>query len=268
MFEPATIWDIPLVRPRIGCAVDISLSFQGYDTAAYMDMMLRFFGRGGRCDTGYVPPDTRVMRPKAQIEFGDPTGKAMPNIERGDISVVYSIKQANEDLFFVSLNTVAERFPRAAEVVIVFSGELSNRDRLQEVINAVERDAEFPILVVDDVERLTDGAETWYRLRAGTHCRGKFVLHLEPTEILMENITYDHIFHFGKPVLPFGRFQLTGGRRDGESRTVWVLVVSVSTKIMGGGCMTAAGAAAQGNAFTHTRKRRKTFAVACAPCGK
>ncbi|CAN0514044.1 unnamed protein product, partial [Ectocarpus sp. 12 AP-2014] len=44
-------------------------------------------------------------------------------------------------------------------------------------------------------------------LWADTYCSGKFVLHLDLNSVLLERITYDHMFHFEKPVIPFNRFQ-------------------------------------------------------------
>ena len=33
MFEEASVWDIPLIKPRFGCSASLALSLQGYDVA-------------------------------------------------------------------------------------------------------------------------------------------------------------------------------------------------------------------------------------------
>lgn len=69
-----------------------------------------------------------------------------------------------------------------------------------------------------------DGGASSARLRypllwADEVCRGRFVLHLDMDSVLVKKVTYDHIFHFGKPVIPFTRFSDEGkrGRRGGAS---------------------------------------------------
>ena len=43
-------------------------------------------------------------------------------------------------------------------------------------------------------------------LWADQHCAGSHVLHLDPNSVLLKRVTYDQVFHFGKPVIPFTRF--------------------------------------------------------------
>lgn len=45
------------------------------------------------------------------------------------------------------------------------------------------------------------------QLRADLHTSGDHVLHLDSGAVLLEDITYSHIFYFGKPLLPFGRYR-------------------------------------------------------------
>lgn len=225
MFKQVSVWDIPLVKPRFGCAVDVSMSGQGYDVAAEMEKKLEYFSTGGLCETGYIALDTSSMRPKAQLEYGFPTGKAMPEIDPDSVSVAYSIADTGEaavSMFFLSLSSVVERFPLAAEVVVVFGPECDNREEVQEVIDALEQDARFPIRVVDGATAIAEsgsaeaGAGSRSLLLAGEHCQGKFVLHLEPGEVLLADVSYGHLFHFGKPVLPFGRYDDSVVGEDGE----------------------------------------------------
>lgn len=45
------------------------------------------------------------------------------------------------------------------------------------------------------------------QLRGDLYCKGDFILHLDSDSVLFETITYDHMFHMGKPVLPFRRYR-------------------------------------------------------------
>lgn len=199
---------------------------QGYDVATDMAAKVDFFANGGLCATGYVPLNMPSLRPKPNLEFGSPTEYSMPDIAEFSISVVYSIASSlhvtDEDVFDASIMSVIERLPSVAELVVVFSGTSPppNRERLQDVIDANRKDAPFPIKVVDGGKRKGKAKarrgggggreEGWSRLLAAEFCKGDFVLHLDPGEILVDTITYDHVFHFGRPVLPFGRY---GGER-------------------------------------------------------
>lgn len=33
MFQQASVWDIPLVKPRFGCSTNLALAAEGYDVA-------------------------------------------------------------------------------------------------------------------------------------------------------------------------------------------------------------------------------------------
>lgn len=44
------------------------------------------------------------------------------------------------------------------------------------------------------------------QFRADLYTDGEYVLHLDSGTVLLEDITYEHIFHLGKPVLLFRRF--------------------------------------------------------------
>ena len=50
-------------------------------------------------------------------------------------------------------------------------------------------------------------------MRADLFAEGEHILHLAPDAVLYEEITYKHIFHVHKPVMPFGRYGTgeTGG---------------------------------------------------------
>lgn len=54
------------------------------------------------------------------------------------------------------------------------------------------------------------------QLRGDLYTTGDYILHLDSDLVLFEEITYDHIFHLGKPVLPFRRYRLeTPGGEEG-----------------------------------------------------
>ena len=60
LFRTASIWEIPLVKPRFTCSID-PLARKSYtenmDVALVLQSNLDFFTHGGTCDSGYI--DTR-----------------------------------------------------------------------------------------------------------------------------------------------------------------------------------------------------------------
>lgn len=44
-------------------------------------------------------------------------------------------------------------------------------------------------------------------MRADLYTNGDYILHLDSDVVVLEDITYSHIFHRGKPVLPFRRYR-------------------------------------------------------------
>eukprot|EP00903_Cladosiphon_okamuranus_P008170 g7869.t1 len=217
MFEPASIWDIPLVKPRFGCAFDMSMAVQGYDMAAALDDQLRHFMSGTACDLGFIHiPHTHLI-PKANIEFGFPTGRQMPSITeaRLRVSVVFFAgRQVSPTLLDASISSVAARFPEAAEVVVVFVEASAARDDVLSVLDAHARDAPFPVEAIEDnVSPLSPrgGWPGWSGLGVDDIASGEFVVQLEVGDILIEDMTYDNIFHFRKPVIPFLRLSVDGG---------------------------------------------------------
>lgn len=53
-------------------------------------------------------------------------------------------------------------------------------------------------------------------LWADSYCEGDFVLHLEANSVLLQPVTYERVFHFGKPVLPVTRFMNYGKDQEGS----------------------------------------------------
>lgn len=48
---------------------------------------------------------------------------------------------------------------------------------------------------------------SFVQMRGDMYTEGTHILHLDSDVVIFERITYDHIFHLGKPVLPFRRFR-------------------------------------------------------------
>lgn len=220
MFQPASIWDIPLVKPRFGCSTALSLSAQGYDVAHELARFVH--GDGGKCDTGFLDLEPSRMQLKPQVEFVEPRmDRPMPPIEGLKVSVVYTVEGADAWVFNATLPTVLENFPGALEIVVVVA-EKRNVGAFRRIVAGHNR---APGHV--DVRVVAAGAETgdgerggepegdgsdWTRKRfplmwLDEHCAGNFVMHLDADSVLTEKLTYDHVFHFRKPVLPFARFR-------------------------------------------------------------
>lgn len=133
-------------------------------------------------------------------------------------------------LFEASLHGVVEYFPDAFEVVLVTAGR--NRRRFEKVVKQVASYAPYAVrLVIDEAaaEPTRGGGEgdeataaevetrerSRRRLTADEFCLGDHVLHVEPNEVLFRKVTYDVVFRFGKPVVPYGRHP------EGECGFVW-----------------------------------------------
>lgn len=57
LFKAASIWDIPLVKPRYTCALNPMMKqsdLQGLDVASILQSNLDFFSKGGTCLNGVI----------------------------------------------------------------------------------------------------------------------------------------------------------------------------------------------------------------------
>ncbi|CAB1101450.1 unnamed protein product [Ectocarpus sp. CCAP 1310/34] len=264
MFKHASVWDIPLVKPRFLCSVNLLLAKQGDDVARELNRFADFSdgGRGKKCEMGYLPLDTSKLHAKPHVEYGcaATNHRPMPMVEDQRVSLFYdatvapaAVAAADKNgvggvrndthaegarMLNATLPTVLMNFPGALEAVIV----VPNTDAWREYQLVVgvhnNSDTPFDIKVVNVGE--DDASSDWVSkdgtgsglgeealprkaigqrrgseaeeqpfppLWADTYCSGKFVLHLDLNSVLLERITYDHIFHFEKPVIPFNRFQ-------------------------------------------------------------
>lgn len=208
MFRTASIWDIPLVKPRFGCSASMSLSLEGYDVATELDK-LAASKDGGACESGFLALEPSQLRPKSSVEFGKVlANKPTPSIAEKRVSVMYAVTTIDSDAFIISLPSVMKNFPDALEVVVVVLTR-SEEELFAKIVKeiAAEEAPRFPVrVVVAKHPSPTDPRTLLPLLSAGELCNGDFVLHLEPNSILLQPLTYERVFHFGKPVLPFTRF--------------------------------------------------------------
>ena len=219
MFHDASIWDIPLVKPRFGCSTSSWLATEGYDVARELNALAN--SRGGRnCETGFLALDAAQLKPKPSVEFGDAAGGLpMPSIKDMRVSIVYMVEGDDCIMLNKTLPSVVQTFPGAMEVVVVVM-EQAKLAFCLDVVEAVRSVAPFNMTVVEMWEQTSaagagerDIIGTMQRfplLWADSYCSGNFVLHLDAESVIMETLTYDHIFHFGKPVVPYTRFKTEG----------------------------------------------------------
>ena len=227
MFQPASIWDIPLVKPRFGCAFDISMAPQGYDVAAALEEQLGHFKSGSSCVRGFIHIHRSSLRVKASVEFGKPTRRDMPSVAGSGlrVSVVfYANRGVSPSLLDASISSVESRFPDAHEVVVVFTEPPARRSALQEVLKVHDQRAPFPVEAIEEdagaaAVPARGGWPGWSGLRADDHATGDFVMQLEIGDILVVDVAYDNIFHFMKPVIPFQRLAL--GEDSSSSSREW-----------------------------------------------
>ena len=101
----SAIWDVPLVKPRFGCSIDLDLSLQGYDVAHQLGEYIDAFRNGTRCERGVMEVDQAMLELKAEWEFpsGYPTTR-MPPLRDFRISVMYRTFSGDMELFNASLS--------------------------------------------------------------------------------------------------------------------------------------------------------------------
>lgn len=178
-------------------------------------------GGGTKCETGFLQLDPSELRKKPSVEFGDPASndRPMPDLEDLRVSVVYAAAEAEDAwLLNATLPTVVENFPAALEVVVVVRDDKA-AGVYQKVLRNYENSAPFDLRVVVAVDTESsafagDDKALFPLVWSEMYCTGRFVLHLDPDSVLIKEMTYDDIFHFGKPVVAFTRFS-----DEGETRT-------------------------------------------------
>lgn len=133
----------------------------------------------------------------------------MPQVKSSRVSVVYDVGNAEDAwVLNVTFPSVIHYFPDALEVIVVVQDDIA-RSAFEGVLRGFEIAAPFELqvaLVEYQWTPSTSGMETSLSsLSIDKFCSGSFVLHLDVDSVLLERVTYDSIFHFGKPVIPFRR---------------------------------------------------------------
>ncbi|CAM9634328.1 unnamed protein product, partial [Scytosiphon promiscuus] len=126
IFKVASIWNIPLIKPRFSCMVDMSLAVRGYDMGLALQQTLNHFKAGTTCETGFMDLDPQTqLQPNPNVEFSEITAKEMPDMADFKVSVMYSLTEEDGSsatklsTLEASIASVAEHFPGALEVVLV-----------------------------------------------------------------------------------------------------------------------------------------------------
>ena len=152
--EP-TIWDVPLLRPRFGCSIDLTLSLQGYDVAHQLSNHIDEFKNGAQCKHGFVAVDPGTLKLKAGWEF--PKGypiSSMPPLRDFRVSIMYRTFSGDADIFKMSLPTAIEHIPDALEIVVVV--EEVDKELFEQLVAPYRESAPFPLRVVAE-SSLMDG---------------------------------------------------------------------------------------------------------------
>lgn len=181
--------------------------------AAASTPLSHFTAAGVTCETGFKDISVKQLRPNPHIEFSEAAGKPLPSMKEYRVSVVYSLSEGDEVLFDTSLASVIEHFPTAFEVVAVVC--VDTEHLFEGVVEKHKANAPFPILLVGDDCSLANKGDnpvrgaalvrTRRRLTADENSQGAYILHLDAAAVLIQEVTYNVVFHFGKPVMPYGR---------------------------------------------------------------
>ncbi|CAM9820997.1 unnamed protein product [Ectocarpus fasciculatus] len=226
LFSNAAIWDIPLLRPRFGCSFDVSPSMRGYDLADAMAKELDGFKTGSACELGFKPIEISQLGVKAEREFGvDGAEHNMPNLEDYRMSVMYRTFAGDASLFNMSIAGVIAHVSCAIEVVVVVLE--ADVALFEAIVYPFRSTAPFPIHVVGEPD-LMDGhiQQKYSKLRADLYTEGDYILHMDSDVVIFEDVTYSHVFHLDKPVLPFRRYRKEEGDPELKATTCWQLGTS------------------------------------------
>ena len=161
LFVAASIWDIPLVKPRFGCSFDPTLSLSGYELGERVATELESFKLGLKCETGFRAVQPSELSIKTSREFGvDGAPREMPDLQTFRVSVVYCTLADDAYLFEVSVQTVIEHFPSAHEVVAVVPEE--DEARFVDIMGRHRASAPFPLRLVTEPSLMDDAFQQEY----------------------------------------------------------------------------------------------------------
>lgn len=166
---------------------------------------------GTTCETGFKDLDPAHLQPNVNMEFSEASGKPMPNLSDYRVSVMYSLCESDGTdassmaMFEASLASVVEHFPDALEVVLVVAGR--HKHLFGKAVEKVASYAPYTVRLVSDevASEVEHRDQSRRRLSADEFCLGDYVLHVKPNDVLFQKVTYDVVFHFEKPVVPYGR---------------------------------------------------------------
>eukprot|EP00903_Cladosiphon_okamuranus_P020138 g18491.t1 len=183
------------------------LSLSGYNLSERITKEVESFKLGLKCETGFRAVQASELNIKTNREFGvDDAPHNMPDLQKFRVSVVYCTSADDAHLFEMSIQTVIEHFPSAYELVAVVVEE--DEARFVDIMDRHRDSAPFPLRLTTELSLTDDGIQKKYcQLRADLHSTGDYVLHLDSDAVLLQEVTYSHMFHLGKPFLPFRRYR-------------------------------------------------------------
>ena len=171
IFSSRSIWDIPLVKPRFGCAFDTALSARGYDMAAQMKNWVKAFRMGAKCDLGFKEVQLSALQVKTDWEFGPEGGvQDVPDIRDFRVSVIYFPLAEDAKMLNISIATVVQHFPNAFEVVLVVAD--SDAVALFEgIVDIYRTSANFPLRIIEEPQPIARNIQREYgKVRCSSLC--------------------------------------------------------------------------------------------------
>lgn len=161
LFSSASIWDIPLIKPRFGCNYDMMLSQKGYDLGERLTQELEAFKLGLKCERGFREIRPSELSTKRDREFGvDGAFEGMPGLRDFRISVMYRTFIDGAKLFDMSVATVIKHFPEAHEIVVVVLEE--DEALFEGILEGHRVSAPFPLRVVTEPEMMNGHVQQKY----------------------------------------------------------------------------------------------------------
>ncbi|CAN0188924.1 unnamed protein product, partial [Ectocarpus sp. 13 AM-2016] len=219
LFSEASIWDVPMVKPRFGCSFDRSLGNQGYDMGEIFAKELEAFKLGASCERGFKAVEVSSLGVKANRQLSvQGAEQKMPKLLDRDVTVMYRTFVGDAQLFNASIATVIEHISSAFEVVVVVVE--ADVGLFESIVQPFRIAAPFPIRVIGEPE-LMDGRlqQKYSKLRADLYTEGGYILHLDSDAIVFQDVSFAHMFHLGKPILPFRRYE-KNRRLEGWTKTM------------------------------------------------
>ncbi|CAB1112818.1 unnamed protein product [Ectocarpus sp. CCAP 1310/34] len=207
LFSEASIWDVPMVKPRFGCSLDRSLGNQGYDMGEIFAKELEALKLGASCEQGFKAVEVSSLDVKVNRQLSvQGAEQKVPKSLDYDVTVMYRTFVGDAKLFNASIATVIEHVSSAFEVVVVVVE--ADVGLFESIVQPFRIVAPFPIRVIGEPE-LMDGKlqQKYSKLRADLYTEGDYILHLDSDAVVFQDVSFAHMFHLGKPVLPFRRYE-------------------------------------------------------------